>query len=202
MSFSVVNHRLCLDGRPVAFRQSLHGGRAMKSRYLILHYTAGLTARSAVGWFLDPRARASAHLVLDRDGAVTQMMALDRTCWHCGQSTWQGVSGLNSQSIGIEMVNAGRLTKGAGGRWRTWTGETVPDGDVVVARHRHENVEAGWHAYPAAQVAAVVAIGRALRAAYGFASVLGHEDIAPRRKVDPGPAFSLADVAARILERG
>ncbi|MDP2803717.1 MAG: N-acetylmuramoyl-L-alanine amidase [Phreatobacter sp.] len=202
MSYSVMNHRLCLGGRPAAFRQSPHGGRPLKPRFLVLHYTAGLSVRSAVDWFLDPRARASAHLVLGRQGEVTQMMPLDRTCWHCGTSEWQGLSGLNGHSLGIEIVNAGKLARGAGGGWRTWTGEVVPDGEVVVARHRHESSEAGWHAYPAGQIDTVVAIGKALHAAYGFGAVLGHEEIAPRRKIDPGPAFPLAEVAARILGRG
>lgn len=201
MSYTVIHHRLFSGGRPVAFRQSAHGGRPLQPRHLVLHYTAGLSVGAAVDWFLDPRARASAHLVLGRRGEVIQMMAFDRTCWHCGPSVWQGLSGLNGHAIGIEMVNAGKLTRGKGGGWRTWSGAAIADGEVVVARHRHEAGEAGWHAYPAGQVEAVVAIGKALHAAYGFAAVLGHEEIAPRRKIDPGPAFPLAAVAARILER-
>jgi N-acetylmuramoyl-L-alanine amidase len=202
MSYTVIHHRLCSGGEPVAFRQSPHGGRALQPRHLVLHYTAGLSVRSAVDWFLDPRARASAHLVLGRQGEVIQMMAFDRTCWHCGPSAWQGLSGLNGHAIGIEMVNAGKLTRGAGGGWRSWSGAAIADSEVVVARHRHEAGEAGWHVYPAGQIEALVAIGKALHAAYGFAAVLGHEEIAPRRKIDPGPAFPLAAVAARILERG
>ncbi|MBY0363416.1 MAG: N-acetylmuramoyl-L-alanine amidase [Phreatobacter sp.] len=201
MSYAVINQRLCFGGRPVAFRQSPHGGQPLQPRYLVLHYTAGLSVGSAIDWFLDPRAKASAHLVLGQQGEAIQMMAFDRTCWHCGPSAWQGLSGLNSHAIGIEMVNAGKLTRGAAGGWRTWTGAAIPDDQVVVARHRHEAREAGWHAYPDGQIEAVVAIGKALHAAYGFAAVLGHEEIAPRRKVDPGPAFPLAVVAARILDR-
>ncbi len=202
MTYSIANHRLLLDGAPVSFRQSPHGGRRMKPLYLVLHYTAGLSASSAVWWFLDARAKASAHLVLGRQGAATQLMAFDRSCWHAGVSAWQGLEGLNGHSIGIEIVNAGRLVKGPGGRWQTWTGEPVPDDQVVVARHRNERQEAGWHAYAPEQIAAVVAIGAALHEAYRFRDVLGHEDIAPRRKVDPGPAFPLTAVAARILGRG
>jgi len=201
-TFSVANHRLCLDGAPVAFRQSPHGGARMKPLYLVIHYTAGLSVQSAVNWFLDPRAKASAHLVVGRQGAVTQLMAFDRTCWHAGTSAWAGLQGLNGHSIGIEIVNAGKLAKGPGGRWQTWTGEPVPDDQVMVARHRNEREEAGWHAYAPDQIAAVAEIGAALHAAYRFRDVLGHEDIAPRRKVDPGPAFPLKSVAARIMGRG
>lgn len=199
--FAVVGHRLHHDGRPVTFRQTPHGGTPIRPAFLILHYTAGLSAVSAVSWFLDPRSKASAHLVVARDGAVTQLMAFDRACWHAGKSRWQGIDGLNSHSIGIEMVNAGRLTR-AGSSWKSWSGETIPDGQVVVARHPAERETAGWHAYGSAQIAAVMAIGAALHRAYRFQEVLGHEDIAPGRKVDPGPAFPLAAVASRILGRG
>lgn len=199
--FAVVAHRLHHDGRPVAFRQTPHGGAPIRPAFLILHYTAGLSASSAVSWFLDPRSKASAHLVVARDGAVTQLMAFDRGCWHAGKSRWQGIDGLNSHSIGIEIVNAGRLTR-AGSGWKSWSGETIPEGQVVVARHPAERESAGWHAYGSAQIAAVMAIGAALHRAYRFREVLGHEDISPGRKVDPGPAFPLAAVASRILGRG
>jgi N-acetylmuramoyl-L-alanine amidase len=200
-AYSVKAHRLTDNGQPVPFRQSPHGGARLKPLYLVVHYTAGLSAGSAVDWFLDPRAKASAHLVIDRRGAATQLMSFDRTCWHAGKSAWKGLEGLNGHSIGIEIVNAGKLSKGPGGRWQTWTGETIPDAEVVVARHRDEQCEAGWHAYAPDQIAAVTAIGVALHSAYGFRGVLGHEDIAPGRKVDPGPAFPLESVAARILGR-
>ncbi|MBX9991309.1 N-acetylmuramoyl-L-alanine amidase [Phreatobacter oligotrophus] len=200
--FTVAAHRLLADGRPVPFRPSPHGGSPIRPAYLVLHYTAGLTAASAIGWFLDPKAKASAHLVIGRDGAVTQMMAFDRSAWHAGVSAWAGLSGLNSHSIGIEMVNAGKLVRGPAGGWRTWTGEPVPEADVLIARHRNEPAEAAWHRYSEAQVATVTAIGAALHAAYRFKGVVGHEDIAPRRKVDPGPAFPLKEVAARIMGEG
>lgn len=201
-AFAVAAHRLLADGRPVPFRPSPHGGSPIRPAYLVLHYTAGLTAASAIGWFLDPKAKASAHLVIGRDGAVTQMMPFDRSAWHAGVSAWAGLTGLNSHSIGIEMVNAGKLVRGPAGGWRTWTGEPVPEADVLVARHRNEPAEAAWHRYSEAQVATVTAIGAALHAAYRFKGVVGHEDIAPRRKVDPGPAFPLKEVAARIMGEG
>ncbi|MCA0319326.1 MAG: N-acetylmuramoyl-L-alanine amidase [Proteobacteria bacterium] len=145
--FAVRAHRLTVGGAAVPFRQSPHGGIRMKPLFLVIHYTAGLSATSAVNWFLDPRAKASAHLVIGRQGAATQHMAFDRTCWHAGQSAWKGLDGLNGHSIGIEIVNAGKLAKGPGGRWQTWTGEAIPDSEVMVARHRNEAAETGWHAY-------------------------------------------------------
>lgn len=199
--YAVIAHRLHRDGQPVAFRQSPHGGARLKPSFLILHYTAGLSAASAIAWFLDPRSKASAHLVVARDGTVTQLMGFDRACWHAGRSRWQGIEGLNGHSIGIEIVNAGRLVRSGGG-WKSWAGETIPNEQVLVARHPDEREAAGWHTYSAAQVGAVTEIGAALHRACGFRDVLGHEDVSPGRKVDPGPAFPKATVAARILGRG
>lgn len=199
--YSVLAHRLHRDGHPVAFRQSPHGGAPLRPHFLLIHYTAGLSAGSAIAWFLDPRSKASAHLVVARDGAVTQLMGFDRVCWHAGTSQWRGLVGLNSRSIGIEIVNAGRLVR-AGGGWKSWAGEAIPNDQVLVARHPAEREAAGWHAYSAAQVGAVTAIGAALHRAYGLRDVLGHEDVSPGRKIDPGPAFPKATVAARILGRG
>lgn len=199
MAYRIDNHRLIADGAPVPFRQTPHGGEPMAPRFLVLHYTASLTMASAVTFFLDKRAQASAHLVVDRDGRVTQLMTFDRVAWHAGKSVWKGLEGLNRHSIGIEMVNAGKLAKARDGLWHTWSGQPVADKDVIVARHRDEAAATGWQTYTATQIEAVTAIGAALAGAYGLKEVLGHEDIAPRRKIDPGPAFPLKEVAARIL---
>ena len=200
--FAVAGHRLIADGQPVPFRPSPHGGRPIRPTYLVLHYTAGVSAASAIAWFLDPKAKASAHLVVGRDGAVTQMMAFDRSAWHAGVSAWEGLTNLNGHSIGLEMANAGKLVRGPAGGWRSWSGDPVRDDEVLIARHRNEAAEAAWHRYSEAHVATVSAIGAALHTAYRFKGVVGHEDIAPRRKVDPGPAFPLKEVAARIMGKG
>lgn len=199
--FSIGNHRLYRDGAPVSFRPSPHGGAKLKPVYLVLHYTAGLSMDGAVNWFLHPAAKASAHLVVGRDGDVMQMMPFNRVAWHAGKSSWKNLSDLNRHTIGVEMVNAGRLTRGGDGHWRSWAGERISDADIVLARHRNEAEATGWHAYTPEQVAAVAAIGLALVAAYGLAGVLGHDDVAPKRKVDPGPAFPMASLAGRILGR-
>nr|WP_181704554.1 N-acetylmuramoyl-L-alanine amidase [Chthonobacter rhizosphaerae] len=201
MSFLVKSHVLQFAGQPVPFDRSPNRGGALKPLYLIIHYTAGTTASGAVSWLTNPEAKASAHIVLDPAGAATQLVEFNKVAWHAGRSSWQGIEGLNGSSIGIEIVNAGRLTKKADGTWQTSTGKPVPASDVVIARHKNETGEAGWHEYTAAQIDQTVAIGQALHAAYGFLDVLGHDDISPGRKSDPGPAFPLDAVRTRILGR-
>lgn len=201
MTFTVYRHRLHENGNPVTFIQSPHGGGQIKPIFLVIHYTAGTTAAGAVNWFQAPAAKASAHLVVDRDGSVTQMMAFNRIAWHAGKSSWQGLDSLNGYAIGIEIANAGKLTRRADGSWVNWAGNRIADHEVVIARHKNETTETGWHTYTPEQLEAVVAIGSALQETYRFNDVLGHEDISPGRKVDPGPAFPMGSVQSKIIGR-
>ena len=115
-------------------------------------------------------------------------------------SRWGDIRGLNGHSIGIELDNAGALT-GAAGAWKTWFGRACPDDDCVVAAHRNGGATCGWHAYPEAQVSAALAVSEAIFAAYRLDDILGHDDIAPGRKTDPGPAFPMDHFRSRLAGR-
>ena len=192
----VSKHRL-LDssGKGVPFDETpnkkglLKGG---KPKYIIIHYTAGATAQSAINVFNNPAHQASAHIVLGHDGAITQMAKFNERCWHAGQSRWQGVTGLNSHSVGIEIANWGWLNGGAG-NWKSWVGTRVPDDRVIEAAHRNDGVTRGWEIYDPEQIVACIDIVRAIAKAYGLGpkEVLGHDDISPGRKQDPGPAWDM-----------
>ena len=104
------NHRLIADnGQPVRYVETPNHGGVMTPEYLVMHYTAGSSAESAVAWLCNPEAKASAHLVIGRDGSITQLAAFNRSAWHAGQSRWAGRNSLNAFSIGIELDNAGKL---------------------------------------------------------------------------------------------
>jgi N-acetylmuramoyl-L-alanine amidase len=198
----VRNHRLVLDdGSDAAFEATPNRGGAMTPRYLIMHYTAGSSAESSIRHMQKPSAKASAHLVIGRDGAVTQMVPFNRVAWHAGRSRWLDIKGLNRHAIGIELDNAGPM-EGGPGAWRSWFGRTYADDDVMVARHKFEDVERGWHRYPEAQLEAALSAAEALVAHYGLRDVLGHDDIAPERKQDPGPAFPMAHFQGALIGRG
>lgn len=201
MSFSVRNHTLELNGDAVEFVPTTNQGGAFRPQYLVLHYTAGMTGAGAVAWLAQPASQASAHLVIDRNGNVTQMVRFNRIAWHAGRSEWAGLEGMNRHSIGIELVNAGRLIK-VGDTWQNWAGNVIPADQVVEAPHKHGNVVAGWHAYPAAQIKVALEVALALHSAYGFYDVVGHEDVSRGRRVDPGPAFPMLSFAAKVLGRG
>ncbi len=195
------NHRLIDDeGGSVSFRKSPNTGGELNPSYLIMHYTAGGSAQSAIDTLCDRSARASAHVVIGRDGAVTQLVPFNRVAWHAGPSRWHGLVGLNKHSIGIEMENAGSLTA-HGDDWLSWFNRSYKAEDVMVAAHKHEDVDRGWHIYPEVQFDRVIEISRLLVQRYGLRDVLGHDDISPGRKSDPGPAFPLASVASAVLGR-
>jgi N-acetylmuramoyl-L-alanine amidase len=166
-----------------------------------MHYTAGPTLSSAVDWFLDRKARASAHFVIGRDGEVVQMVPLNYRAWHAGVSEWGHLVGMNQYAIGIELVNAGKLRRRSDGAWVNWSNRPVPDNEVTVARHKSESEDAGWQEYTDVQVQRALAVATVLNDAFGFADVLGHEDVSPGRKVDPGPLFPLNSFRSRVLGR-
>jgi N-acetylmuramoyl-L-alanine amidase len=189
-----------LEGPAVTRRETPNLGGSMSPRFLVYHYTAGRNAESSAHSLCRPDSMASAHLVLARDGRIIQLAPFHRVTWHAGVSHWAGVTGLNRHSIGIEMDNAG-LLKRVGDRYVAWFGAAYPADEVMLAEHRHGGGVQPWHAYSEQQIERSIELAELLCRAYGISEVLGHEDIARGRKVDPGPAFPLAAVAARVVGR-
>ena len=126
---------------------------------LVLHYTGMPTARAALERLCDPAAKVSAHYTLDEDGTVYVHVPEARRAWHAGVSYWAGATDINARSIGIEIVNPGHAF--------------------------------GYRAFPLEQVAALITLchGILLRHPIPSARVLGHSDVAPARKEDPGELF-------------
>ena len=165
-----------------------------------MHYTAGTSAKGSVEWLSNPAARASAHLVIGRDGEVVQLVAFNKKAWHAGRSEWDGRRGVNEFSIGIELDNAGRL-EGGEGRWSSWQGVRTDDEDVTVRPHAFDGAISTWHTYSTEQLMAAASIASLLVNKYRLRDVVGHENISPGRKSDPGPAFPLASFRSAVMGR-
>lgn len=191
-------HRLA--GEQVAFRATPNVGGVLAPRWLVLHYTAGASAASSIESLCKPKGKASAHLVLARDGAITQLAPFNVVTWHAGVSQWSGTVGLNSASIGIEIDNAGPMNL-VGGKFVAWFGREFPASDVMMAAHQHGGPVRPWHAYTALQIERCLELVECLVGRYGLVDVIGHDDIARGRKLDPGPAFPMAQVAASTRGR-
>jgi len=190
-----------LQGPKVKFQKTPnHSGEFAKGDLdtIVLHYTAGPLGPS-LATLTNPRVKASAHLCVDRDGTVVQLAPFNIQTWHAGKSEWKGKVGLNKYSIGIEIVNDGPLTK-SGNIYRAWYGASLNESDVIEATHRNESIPRYWHTYTTEQIEVVNEICQLLIDTYGITEIVGHEEIAPMRKSDPGPAFPMDRIRSKLLK--
>jgi N-acetylmuramoyl-L-alanine amidase len=128
---------------------------------VVIHYTAMANAEAALERLCDPQTEVSAHYLIDRIGAVTQLVDEAQRAWHAGEGEWRGLQDINSRSIGIELDN---------------TGDTP---------------------FPEPQMAALEGLLSQIMARWGIRpeNVIGHSDMAPGRKQDPGPRFDWSRLA-------
>ncbi|WP_028746298.1 N-acetylmuramoyl-L-alanine amidase [Rhizobium mesoamericanum] len=138
-----------------------HGERAggRKPDMILLHYTGMPTPEGALEWLCHNESQVSSHYFVGEDGEVLQLVPEERRAWHAGKSYWQGEVDINSLSIGIEIANAGH--------------------------------PGGLPEYPQEQIQSVIELCRDCGQRWSIAPerVLGHSDVAPIRKVDPGEKF-------------
>jgi N-acetylmuramoyl-L-alanine amidase len=167
---------------------------------IIIHYTAGSSGISSANWLTNPTVKASAHVVIDKSGTIYQIVPFANIAWHAGQSAYGGRKDFNNFSIGIELDNPGFLTR-AGSEFMAPFGTRYPANQVIEAVHRNEKAPRFWHTYSEAQIAACEELCLELMAKYpSIKQILGHEEIAPGRKQDPGPAFPLERFRAKLLQ--
>lgn len=138
-------------------------GDGRRPDMLVLHYTGMNGHDSARDWLCNPASKVSCHYIVDTDGIITQMVPEQRRAWHAGVAIWQGETDINSCSIGIEIDNPG-------------------------------HVETGLEDYAGAQMEAVARLSLDICARHKIRKprVLGHSDVAPARKNDPGEHFDWA----------
>lgn len=158
-----------------------------------MHYTASAGAEPAIAWLRTPASEASAHVVISPDGTITQLVPFDTVAWHAGKSALRDLRGLNAYAWGIELVNAGPCQRVNG----TWYAGGRPVPQPVMAKHKSGGPWIAWAPYTEAQLEAATLVVSML----GAREVVGHDDIAPGRKFDPGPAFDWFSFCARMNAR-
>lgn len=141
--------------------------RKLPVTMVVLHYTGMQSAAEALERMCDPAAEVSAHYMIDEDGTVTRLVPEEKRAWHAGRSYWRGLTDVNSASVGIELVNPGH--------------------------------EWGYRPFPDAQMEALAPLLADIVKRHNVprANVVGHSDIAPARKTDPGELFDW-DMLARL----
>lgn len=143
--------------------------RSLPVSMIVLHYTGMETGEAAIARLRDPEAKVSSHYVVAEDGIVLRLVDEGDRAWHAGKSSWRGITDVNSASVGIEIVNPGH--------------------------------EFGYRPFPDAQIAAVVRLVADIKDRHAITrgNVVGHSDVAPARKRDPGELFPWHELARRRL---
>ena len=160
--------------------------------YLVFHYTVLDYSSTIRSFGPNGPQSASAHLVVSRNGEVTQMVDFNRRAWHAGTSSWEGLQDMNTYSIGIEVENYGYLHQKPDGSFVSDNNNPVPSDQVIQARHKNPACTANfWQQYPPEQLDVCEQLATALTSTYKLKGIAGHDDIAPSRKFDPGPAFPM-----------
>ncbi|WP_343519339.1 N-acetylmuramoyl-L-alanine amidase [Sphingomonas sp.] len=139
--------------------------RALPVSILVLHYTGMKTAEEAIARLRDPAAKVSSHWLVAEDGQIVRLVDESKRAWHAGKSRWRGVTDINSASVGIEIANPGH--------------------------------EFGYRPFPDEQIESVIRLTAAIKDRYHITrgNVVGHSDIAPARKQDPGELFPWGKLA-------
>ncbi len=166
---------------------------------IVIHYTGSKSKKSAINALFKSKSQVSAHFVIDTDGTVIQLMPLNKIGWHAGVSKMNDRSGINKYSIGIEIVNPGYLKKGSGNTFLTAYNEVIPAEKAVEAKHKNESKPRYWHTYSPEQIEAVNYLCLELSEMLSLRYIVGHDDISPGRKVDPGPLYPLEKLKENVL---
>ncbi len=139
--------------------------RALPVSIIVLHYTGMQSAEEAITRLRDPEAKVSSHWLVAEDGQIVRLVDEANRAWHAGKSRWRGVTDINSASVGIEIVNPGH--------------------------------EFGYRPFPDEQIESVIRLTAAIKNRYNITrgNIVGHSDIAPARKQDPGELFPWGKLA-------
>jgi N-acetylmuramoyl-L-alanine amidase len=134
--------------------------RLLPVSMIVLHYTGMQDAASAIARLCDPEAGVSAHYLVEEDGSIHRLVGEDKRAWHAGKSRWRGIADVNSASVGIELVNPGH--------------------------------DFGYRPFPDAQMASLIPLVAEIKERHAITrgNVVGHSDVAPARKQDPGELFN------------
>jgi N-acetylmuramoyl-L-alanine amidase len=139
--------------------------RRLPVTLIVLHYTGMPDAASAISWLANPQAKVSAHYLVTEDGQIVRMVDESKRAWHAGQAYWRGITDVNSASIGIEIVNPGH--------------------------------EWGYRPFPEKQLGALIPLVHDIKERHRITrgNIIGHSDVAPARKQDPGELFPWGQLA-------
>jgi N-acetylmuramoyl-L-alanine amidase len=189
----IQNHRLVASSpsESVTFQLD-EAGPALKPELAIVHYAVTETA-GATAAVLKAKDYLSIHVNVDKAGRVIQQVPFNVRAFHAGESSYRGRVRCNEFSLGIEVANPGPVFRQPDGSFHTIYGRPWK-GEVIEATHksgRAPKTWTHWAAFSDVEFDLCCQIVDLWRAEYDIKDVVGHDDVAPGRKFDPGPAFAI-----------
>ena len=138
-------------------------------KFVIIHYTGMQSEIASIKRLINPNSKVSCHYLINRKGKIIQMVKDKNIAWHAGKSRWKKYFNLNKNSIGIELVNKG---------------------------HKY-----GYQSYQKRQIKSLIRLCKLLQKKYSIKkeNFLGHSDISPHRKIDPGEKFPWKELSTHSL---
>lgn len=198
----ITNHKVA----GLAYMAAHHVGGEISPEIVILHDTAGRLEKGNSAAYLasNNTGKVSVHFVLERDGTITQLVPTNRRANHAGKSSFHGKDRCNDFSIGIEIVNPGKMTgmSSAPLQADAWWGQTFIDGEEgnLAYRETHIHGSGFWMYYTEAQITALIELLEVLfRDIPTLKDITTHWYVSPGRKIDTNPLFPLARVRDCIL---
>lgn len=190
----------------IPYVPSKHVGGEITPSVIVVHDTAGpLDTGSSVAWLRSNPKQVSAHVVVERDGSVTQLVPFNRRANHAGRSHYHGRNWVNGFGIGIEIVNPGRMTLGierGASVARAWWGASYDlDSYEIQEMTTREHGQGWWMPCTPEQISAVVKLGIRIADAYPIIDLVPHWYVSPGRKIDTNPLFPLDEVRTVVLGR-
>ncbi|MEO1051223.1 MAG: N-acetylmuramoyl-L-alanine amidase [Bacteroidota bacterium] len=168
------------------------------AKAIVFHYSVSRSADPVAKYLTNKNAQASVHLIIDRDGRIIQQIPFNRKSKSSGRSEYRGLKNFNHISIGIQLVNLGRLTL-EDGEFKDPYGKTVNSDEVEQKRDKFTNQQSYWHKYTDIQIDRAKKIALLLTEEYDLQYIVGHDDITKGLKKDPGPLFPIEEFQAEIL---
>lgn len=197
----IQNHRLVASqsDERVSFRLD-ELGPPLRPEVAIIHYAVTQSAASTAAT-LKAKDYLSCHVTIDNAGNLIQQVPFDRVAYHAGKSSYRGRDGCNAFSLGVEVSVPGPVFRQPGGTFRDIYGKPWA-GEAVEAQHKSGLAPKNWTHWAVVSDRARDMLAHLVdlwRAEYGITDVVGHDDVSPGRKFDPGPCFDVGWLRAVVF---
>ncbi len=180
---------------PFYDQRQTNSKKKIQPKFIIMHFTANCSKQEGWRSFFNFLRPVSTHYLIDEDGKITQMVPESKRAWHAGKSFWRNHTDINSNSIGIEIINPGFSEPDTNPcttnvmLWNKNTGQLISGSNKL------------WYSFTSKQIESLIELCTNIMHRFKISpcNVLGHSDVAPGRKVDPGPLFPWQKLAAENI---